>query len=396
MNRYALPVILLAGIAIRLALVFAMPLYPDTTPIPGYNDEPLHLEYVRFLADFSIWPIWQPADSTNQLTGEFTQPPLYYALAAQGYRLGEAVTEGGGLIGARIISLILGLVAALFAYRAVQLLLNRDGSPAASAVALGALTAMLLAPTTVLFTSLVTNDALILCLGAMAFYSLILCRLGRGGAGRQILTGLILGAAVWGKMSGLTLFPLIWFTAPEGSTGKVKWSARGRVAAVAVATIMPLIAWNLAQYGQFLPITPGYAPEQALGVSGGGLLHPVMAVKLWLRTAAMPFDQVWGSLVEKLISLVWVIIWGGLTIWGGYQLIRTDRRSLLLTAAVGWVLLGFAFHNLKLFQVEFRLLIPAFPALAAMAGAGAAAARLPWWTQAALWATPLVMLVGNH
>jgi 4-amino-4-deoxy-L-arabinose transferase-like glycosyltransferase len=245
-----------------------------------------------------------------------------------------------------------------------------------------------------LFTSIVTNDALLICLAAMCFHSLILTRRGMGGAGRQVMTGLLMAGAVWAKMSGLVLLPLAWFAVPRGAATGERWAGRVRVLFVAIIVIAPLVAWNQAHYGSPVPFTPVNMPEETLGVKGGAVFHPLMAVKIWLRTAASPLDAVWGPLVERLVSLTWVVLWGGLTAVGWLTLMRTERKDYLLPAMIAFAMLGFVFYNVTRFQVEFRLLGPAFPALAVLASVGAGSARLKPLTQALLWLAPLVLLAG--
>ena len=377
------------GALLRLGFVFMAPMYPVAGVVPGYNDEPLHLFYVQHLASGGGWPIWGvSADSSQHLAGEFTQPPLYYALAASPYKLGEALQTGWGLYLVRLLSVICGLLAALFTHRMATLLFREESG---KIIAAGVLAAMLLAPNAVVFSSLVTNDALLMALSALALYSIVRCRESGVSVARQFLTGLFIAAAVWTKLSGLLLIPLVWFAAPSESSPNQKWALRVRIGLVALMGIMPLLAWNLAHYGHLMPRTPGYEPESVLGIAGGALYHPLMALKIYLRTAAQPLDAVWGSLPEKLTSLVWVIIWGGLTAFGALLLIK-QRTAPLLLALAGIVILGFVYRNISLFQVEFRTHAPAFPALAVMAGVGAARAGLNLPTQAILWLTPLIIM----
>jgi len=377
------------GLALRLSFAWMTPLFPDRSILPGYNDEPLHLFYVQHLAAGGGIPVWGvSADTSEHLAGEFTQPPLYYATASSPYKLGEALHNGWGMYLARLVSVICGLVAALFTYRIATLWFRNDGG---NVIALGAFAAMLLAPNAVVFSSIVTNDALLMALSALSLYSIIRCRSESTSVTRQFLTGLFIAAAVWTKLSGLLLIPLIWFAAPPEASPNFKWALRLRIGLVAVMGVMPLFAWNLAHYGHIIPRTPGYDPESVLGITGGAVHHPVMALKIWLRTAAQPLDAVWGSLPEKLVSLVWVVIWGGVTTFGAFTLLKGKTGGLFLTSAA-LLLLAFIYRNIGLFQVEFRTLAPAFPALAVMAGVGAAGANLSVITQVILWVTPLVIL----
>ncbi len=385
-------IVIVVAVVLRVLFLIAIPLYPDRNILPGYNDEPLHLQYVRHIAEGGGWPTWiDSADSLNFLTDAYIHPPTYYILTAPVYKLFRNFGSSAGLYGARLTSLLFGLIAGIFIYRTAQMWFKDER------IAIGALTAGLLAPNSVIFTSIVTNDALLYCLSALAIYSLSMCRLGKGGSIRQILTGAFIAAAVWAKMSGLTLIPLAWFAAsPEASTGD-RWMARLQVFLVAIMLIMPLLLRNLSNYGQFVPgqsapLSEEYWPQQAVGVSGGAIHHPIPAVMTFLRLAAVPLMDVWGSILEKSVSLLWILLWGAVFLLGVYKSIRMKPRKNMLLAAIALVAVGFIWHNVKLYQVEFRLFTPAFPALAVVTAMGASQTRLSLILQGLLWIVPLILL----
>ena len=376
---------MLAGLTIRLVFVIFTPLYPNEQILPGYNDEPLHLKYVSFVASERKLPVWTKSnDDARQVIDQYVQPPLYYTLSAPFFALGEFLNRGSGLYLVRFFSLIFGLVAGWFTYR-LALLCSKD-----ERLALGAAAAVLFSPNGVVFTSLVTNDALLLCLSAMVLYMIVRSRVGDTTIKHQVLIGLLAGCAVWTKMSGLLLLPLILLAVPDESTRRDRWFIRIRVFSAAVIVIIPLVVWNYIRYAQVIPLAAGYSPEEVLGVSGGAVNYPIMAAKIWIRTAAIPFDSVWGSLPEKLVSAIWTLWWGSLTLAGGYLLIRSS--DWIFPAVVMTVVAGFIIHNIDMFQVEFRLLTPAFPALAVLAARGASVVRVNPAIQAVLWAIPLIVL----
>ncbi len=385
-------IIFSVAVILRLYLLFAVPLYPARGFVPGYNDEPLHLQYVMHMASGGGWPTWADSpDSLNYLTDAYIHPPTYYIISATVYRLFQHFNVGFGLYGARLVSMLFGLTAGLFIYRTASLWFSDRR------IAVGALAAGLLAPNAVIFTSVVTNDALLYCLAALAIHSLALCRLGRGGAVREVLSGAFIAAAVWAKMSGLTLIPLAWFAAPPQAPAGDRWLSRARVLLVAVMLIMPLLLRNVTNYGQLVPgqstpLSEKYWPEQAVGVSGGALSHPLPAAATCLRLAAVPLMQAWGSFPEKSVSLMWVLFWGIVLGAGIHRSLFRPPRGYLFPAAVILVLTGFIWHNIRLYQVEFRLLTPAFPALATLSSLGADRLKMPPLLQALLWFLPILLL----
>ncbi len=386
--------LVIVGALFRLALMFTVPLYPADDLLPGYNDEPLHLHYVDKVRTSGRWPVYRPtSEPSDSLQAEFMQSPLYYFLAAPVSKFADAVHDGWGLYGARLVSVVCGLLAALFAARTAMVW---SGDPK---VTVGVLTAMLLAPNAVLFTSIVTNDALLLCTAALAIHSLALCRTESAGVSRQVLTGVFLASAVWAKLSGLTLFPLAWFAGRPGDPPQERWLARLRVLVVALLLVMPLYAWNLAHYGQVIPggvkpLVERYAPQSATGFEGGALRHPAAAVKFWARSAAQPFFTRWGSLLEKATSLAWVVWWGGVTLFGALLLLGDRPRGTMFILAVVCVAIGFIWRGSFMFQVEFRLFAPAFPALAVLTSRAAATLRVSPTVQAVLWVAPVLIAVA--
>jgi len=382
-----------AGIILRIALLILMPLYPEGKLLPGYNDEPLHLHYVKHIDAGNGWPIYKPTgiDSIDHIRGEFLQSPLYYTLAAPAYRIGTWIHSGWELYGTRLMSVLFGIIGAIFAYYAILAFTKRR------TVALSVLAAMSLAPNAVVFSAIVTNDALLICLSAVMFHSLILCRTRNGGTFRQMITGVLFASLVWTKLSGILLFPLIWFAADPKNTYFDQWIVRGRVVLTAIILLTPLIIWRLFHYGYIFfgggDLTQSqYLPEEAVGVTSGALYHPFMAIKLWLRTAAQPFLYYWGSIPEKTISFGWIVFWCGLMIYGLWLSIYERSRGMIFLLAIILLTSGFAYRGLNMFQVEFRLYAPVFVALAYYTALGAEQLKIPVWIQGLLWSIPILLI----
>ncbi len=382
-------IILTAGIILRLILVFALPLYPEETFLPGYNDEPMHLNYVRYIAENKRLPVWTEEESkANPLVDEFPQSPLYYVIAAPAYRLGEWIKPGGGIIGARMVSVLFGVAGSLIVYWICLKIIGKRRA------ALAGMAFVTFSPNMALFTSLVTNDSLLYCLSALSFASIIALREFVGGSLRQIKTGLVLGLAVWAKISALSLYPLAWLVVGEETRWRDAWRARLRVFIAVGVVILPLVVWNLVQYGQFIPTVSITTPEESRGIGGAGVEHPVTAITCLARTAAQPLEQVWGSIPEKLMTTIWVVIGAiGLSV-GALSLKHSPSRWLIF-----WGLLfpvaALIFYNFRFFQIEARLLFPAMAPLAVIVAAGMSRLKIPIGWQCVIWGAPLIVVFGN-
>ncbi len=380
-------IILAAGLILRLFFVVNLPLFPDENPLPGYNDEPMHLNYVRYVAEKMRWPVWTDAEShANPLIDEFPQPPLYYAIAAPAFKLGEWFTEGGGLYGARLISLLFGVATSLVAYWICGKVLEdtRGG--------LAGMAFVTFSPNLVIFSSLVSNDSMLFCLSAMAFASILLMRENSGSTTKQTQSGLLLGVAVWAKMSALALLPLTWFAIrrerPQNSTFLARWGSL----TIAIITIIPLIIWNLTHYGEIVPTVSVYTPEECGFVGGGGIFHPITAVAYLARTAVQPFEQVWGSVPEKLITIFWCIM-GMIVFVVGVTKLRNSQSKWLVLWGVALPVLALVAYNFRFFQIEARLLAPAVASISIIVAAGLNRLKIPIGWQCVIWGAPLVNLI---
>ncbi len=385
-----LAVIFVAAVITRAAIAILTPLYPETGIIPGYNDEPLHLHYVKHIAEHKSLPVYQPTgiDSVDHPRAEFVQCPLYYIIAAPVYSFFEMVKMGWGLYGVRFLSILFGIAGAFFAAQCASVWLHRK--PVKNAVLL----AMLLAPNAIVFSSLVTNDSLLISVSALFLLTLMMLRTGNAGVVMQIITGIALAAAVWTKLSGLVLMPLLWFAVDPKDRLKEMWLSRFRVAAAFAVSISPLVIWSLIHYNHIFPglgtpMQDQYLPEQAVGVAGGAVHHPVMAVKIFMRTAAQPYLELWGTSVEKTTAVLWLTIWGFMFAYGTMRSFTDRWRNLPLFFAIVLMAIAFTLRGFINFQVEFRLFAPVFVSLAYFTAVTTERFKIPVYVQAALWILPM-------
>ena len=148
--------VLAAAILVRIAFLFAVPFGPLVEGrLQGLNDEPAHLNYVRYLVEHRALPIQtghvRQAGAFERGDFEYYQPPLYYLLCAPPV----------AVAGARWTLLLcrgLSLVFALLSFPVLARILALLGLGPAERRAGVAFAALL--PVHVYFSSLVSNDSL--------------------------------------------------------------------------------------------------------------------------------------------------------------------------------------------------------------------------------------------
>ncbi|MBM3326173.1 MAG: phospholipid carrier-dependent glycosyltransferase [Calditrichaeota bacterium] len=361
----SLRLLFLLAFVLRLALAALISSETTKSSLPQYNDEPLHFEYVKHIAEHRAIPVYNPTfGGAGNPTAEFVQPPLYYILAAQVFRWSRFLWQGSELYATRFLSILFGLLAGMAALRIARLSGLKENESLLTTAC------MLFFPNAVVFTSIVSNDALLIALSAMFVASLLSGRASGAGWRRVMMTGVMLGLAVLTKLSALLLLPLVWFVAPPGLRRGEAWLRRGVALCIAAVMILPLLAWNWSQYDRLVPLASGYSPAEVTQWTNGAIYHPWAALKYCLRSAVVPFDALWGSIPAKSITVVWLIVWLGFMLVGLYFWRREGLNNLVLILLV-LVLAGFLAHNVKLFQVEFRLLAPAFTGFAMLTALGA-------------------------
>lgn len=371
--------ILLGGAIIRIWLAFHLPLYPAKDRLVGFNDEPMHLRYAKQVAESRHWPIWTREEAArDSLIGEYPQPPTYYALA------GGIIGCGGGLAAVRVWSALLGVLAGWVVYRYARLVSDRDDVHLAAAVA------ATFSPVSVIFTSLVTNDALLVLSASLALFQLERVRRGADGRWGGVIFGLAVGVAIWSKMSALALVPMIWFAVSKAAQAG-EWRARAEAGIAALVIASPLMVWNLVHYQQIVPTVSIIPPLIAIGSPQPGIFHPLLMIEHLFRSAAQPLQGAWGGAVEPWASLVWVACGGVLLILGIKRTVRNDSGRMLLTA-LGLSTVALISYNVKFAQVEFRLLAPAFLPMAVIAGEGVTSLKIPVAVQCLFWIAPLLLM----
>jgi 4-amino-4-deoxy-L-arabinose transferase-like glycosyltransferase len=349
--------LLILGLAIRLVLLFLTPLIDAPSLIPYYNDESAHLNYVRYLANHHSLPIQTHSikDSADQADFEYYQPPLYYLLTEPIFQFGRWLTPGWELYWVRLVSIFFTMGGVIILFLTLRRYMDSD-----SIVILTTLIASC-SGVSLRFGSLVTNDSL-LFLEACLFFALIM-QISRNDAdGRVLLAGLaVVSAGLWTKASFIFLIPVLplaLFLFKRKSLGKIAASVL-----IPPLAILPWYLHNWKDYGKFLPLSVGLGPGDP--ISSGAAVYRITHTGIYfIRTLLLPFDQLWGG---RLDAWIWLIVGVGFIIFvtvGIFHLLQARQDRLIIMAAIGLNLLGFAFFNFKYFQAEARLLFPVFPFLA--------------------------------
>lgn len=231
---------LLVGLFVVLSLV-----YGHLLPYGQGPDEESHGLFVQTLAGQAppgtLWAWGLPVLSTaaDDPNFEVHQPPLYYGLAATGYRL-------AGLTAASALSLLCGALLVWLTWRLVRAVAPAD-------LALAAATIVALLPMNLWLASRVNNDPLanLLCAGALWRWTVTI----RDGASRRegILCGVLTGLALLTKQNCLLLLPLTLLAAALTAKLHGDRPAAWRQAAVTIVLAAAIAGWwyarNLAVYG---------------------------------------------------------------------------------------------------------------------------------------------------
>lgn len=369
--------------ALIAAFVLFAGIHAATAPTgqTGYQDAPdeaAHVAYVRAVHDGRLPSPGDQARDPRKQSYEWHQPPLYYALAAAAWPLGER--------GMRAVSIAFAAAGLLLVLLAARELWPHDPLYAITALALAALI-----PGHIAINSVVNNDALLeLCFDAALYIGVI--SLVRGiTSGRAVALGAAAGLAVLTKTTGLLLVPIM--LALYGILWLRGQPAR-RVAAHCATTIALLLllpgwwfARNVRHFGQPVPLGAfnamfgGTAQARdfvgALGWGGYAELVANWTFRSFWAVYGTPAgaarglpaflpDQVY--VVAALLCLVGI---AGLVALH-FRRIAPERAAAVrfLLFALGVVVCAFAAFVAKYFQAQGRYLYPAMLAIAILFAAG--------------------------
>jgi len=373
-------------------------LYAALTPAWQVPDEPAHYNYVRSLAQDHRFPVLERGDydqaylgrltserfpselSTDSLTYEDHQPPLYYLLASPVFLLFD-----GALLPLRLVSVALGAALLVVTFHAV-----RTVFPARPSLGLMAAGFVAFIPQHMAMTAGVNNDTLAeLVVGGTLWASMIY--LGRTHP-QPWPTGILLGAALLTKTTAYVMVGvatgavLVRWRQEERPAG---WVAQ-QLAWMLIPALVLSAPWfirNGLTYGWHDPL--GLARHDAV-VQGQPRSSEWLTTYGWIgllrRMICTTFQSFWGQFGWMAVPLPTRIYQGLamlsalLTIGFLARLIRLRqvvrsrplivRRCLLLALSAFLTLSAFGWYNLTFVQHQGRYLFPALIPVATAAALG--------------------------
>lgn len=378
--RFGVP--LLVVIYLALALLHAKTTPTGLTGLQNAPDEQAHYHYVLDISKGHL-PT-QQSSSSDPVSYEWHQPPLYYLLATP-------FSLVGGVFGVRLFSILCGLCGLLLIYQTLRVVFPSDGILPVVGLGLVALN-----PSHIALTSTVNNDALLEVCFSATFYLLSLLLL-RGVRGRDPLwLGMSVGCAFLTKATGIVLIPLVLYTVWLLKRNGEEAGQQKRLF-VGVFGLVALVAgwWfvrNGFLYGELLPLK---AFERAF--AGTAMAKDLMQLQGWgwdnylfhiAQRAFQSFWAVFGTVksAERGIQLFLPNAWYALImLWACGVCVGMTRqhflRAKLFTKSqiqtlriagfeFGLVLLSYFTFILKYYQAQGRYLYPAMLPIALIGAVG--------------------------
>ncbi len=222
-----LPAVLTVGLTCR-ALLLAF------TPAFCAPDEQPHYKYIAYLAEHRSLPVQVSRTESPSNDWEYYQPPLYYLLLAPIYSASQAMNLDTG-VSVRLLrlpSIALWLVTICFAFRFLSTLRITD--PYLSRITIGIVG---LLPTYTFLSSVINNDNLLIALGSIIISLLVRPRITFW---VSVLIGLLVGMALWTKMSAAVYAALIllMLAGSAYAGGRVRLGPRQAAVSLAVAALI--------------------------------------------------------------------------------------------------------------------------------------------------------------
>jgi|GEM_PF-1363930 len=360
--------ILAFALVIRLLFLLAVP--PEETSLPrtlsAYNDEAAHLQHILHYRKTNSRPLQSnsvmEAYPQGNFDYEFYQSPLYYKL--NGYLLRIAPDLFANIYFLRFINVILGLWTILIIGQSLKLL--------SSVYAAGAMVVLSTLGSMVRFNTTVTNDVLLWLFSAYFIYYALMSL-----TNPKILNLLgmtaSLSAALWSKLSALTLIPALIYVVYAASAGKNPvrriLSCFVWLAVTGLITI-PLLWENYTLYGEFIPLSVGSG--EPLKIIGSLNLSTLISLgNYYTHTFYFPFDNYWVGTLQKVIFLIMglgtlaLIFFAVKRFFAEFKTDSDFKRKALITLIVTLLagLGGTLLMSLRYHQGEARMAFTALPAI---------------------------------
>lgn len=359
-------------------VVFSL-LFNFRTPI-GQNgyfhtpDEGAHLSYVRYVAEEGRLPRFEGYAGAGY---EAHQPPLYYTLAAQVWKVGKILPIPPARA-VRILSMLFGILLVLTVHRIARILM-----PDSPAVALASAGVTALLPMHVAICSAVNNDSLTNLLFALVLAEFaLLYTQSKPSRWIALRMGLWAGLAGVTKVTALLLIPAMvvgWLLVPRTRHTRV-WLGLLVSVGIALALMFPWFVRNMQMYDDPLLLKAfertfaGTARAEQFLKGGASMTEYLQLVAGWTyrsfwfaygtsQTAAKGLPNFLPDRVYLLLG-----VWHLLTLLGFTLALWREREAFAEGVYRWWAVAGvvtllvvgaFVRFILTYFQTQGRYLYPA-------------------------------------
>ncbi len=359
LKNKAVVAVLLIAIVLRLLFLVVTPLGKVVSyKIEGLNDEPAHLNYVKYLAEHHRFPVQTEStrspDAFKHNVFEYYQPPLYYLLCAPVY---PVLGEKGTLYWGRTLSFIFGVLSLLVFIDILKLLnfSSRDlFLPAAFAS---------LQLSHVYFCSMLSNDSLSWLIGIL-IVNLSLRKLVSDTPkfSTDIWIGIFLAAGLLVKSSQAMLLPLyaLILITDYFRHGKKIPVKQCIVLFAGVAIASPWYVRNYLVYKSVFAFEVGFGPTD---ISYLHFKNMHTALNATIKYFFFPMQHVPVTMAFKLINytgVALIAVHTGLIFRHLVKLFQRNTVYRILLLIVALAVISYVSLLTKWFNAEGRYLFTAF------------------------------------
>ncbi len=366
--------IVLSALALRLLFLIATPAADnsDTFRLSAFNDEKAHYQYVLRMAEEGVRPIQVHKVNESLARGihefEYYQSPLWYKLAASIYKALPSPLKN--LHSIRFLNLIIGLALIPVIGSIVELYDSRLKS--------AAMVFSAILPSAVFFSSVVTNDNLFWLTSALTiYYGTALCL--KSTVKNRLGMVLAFAAAVWTKMSALTLLPGLLFVLIASYRRKptmIKVPVSLAWLILPLLLTAPLFRQNYLYYGSFIPLSAGTEAHNLL--TGLAPKNLYLTANYLAHTFFFPFENFYYGVYQA--GLIFVLAAAVLVLTAlvlkrfAADFARGSGENRRIQVFYGltliFMLTGLAYMILRYHQAEARLVFGALPVVALIIAGG--------------------------
>lgn len=379
-------IVLTAAILLRIGLMLAVPFGPVVEHrLEGLNDEPAHLNYVRYLVEHRSLPVQtghvRDPGAFERGDFEYYQPPLYYLLCAP---LVAIAGERWALLLCRALSVAFALLSLPVLSRVLGLL-GLGPAERRAGVAFAALL-----PVHAYFSSLVSNDSLCWLMALLITQELLTRVRGadddrrtvaRGGMEADLRLGVLLGLGMLTKSAIVLFYPVaILVYAMLQSRTRDRLGFAGAALAIGTSLLIagPWSMRNIALYGSPFALEVGFGPPESdrwsLLAQGGAVAGTVRS--FWMPMHSLAGDPAIFALRALGAVLVTLHAIAALAFLARRR--PLDRALLAGLLLFGLVVAGHVALNLRWGESEGRFLLPALGPLVFLMVAPAFALAARW------------------